>query len=32
MAMKKEAELSPEERLQQAMVPEEEWPYQLPEG
>ena len=32
MAKKKEAKLSPEERMQQAMVPEEEWPYELPEG
>jgi type I restriction enzyme S subunit len=29
---KKNNELTPEERLQQALVPEEEWPYQLPEG
>lgn len=32
MAKKKEVELTPEERLQQALVPEEEWTYELPEG
>ncbi|MDO5592545.1 MAG: restriction endonuclease subunit S [Bacillota bacterium] len=29
---KENKELTPEERLQQALVPEEEWPYELPEG
>ena len=31
MAKKKQA-LSPEERLAAALVPEEEWPYALPDG
>lgn len=30
MVKKKDAALSPEERLQQAHVPEKEWPYELP--
>ena len=30
MAKKKTKELSPEERLQEALVPEEEWPYEVP--
>lgn len=29
---KEKKELTPEERLQQALVPEEKWPYELPEG
>lgn len=29
---KEKKELTPEERLQNALVPEEEWPYELPEG
>lgn len=32
MAKKQKKELSPEERLAAARVPEEEWPYKLPEG
>lgn len=28
----KQKELTPEERLQNALVPKEEWPYELPEG
>ena len=32
MAKTNSTELSPEERLQQALVPEEERPYELPEG
>ena len=30
MAKKKSKELSPEERLEAALVPEEEWPYEVP--
>lgn len=29
---KEKKELTPEERLQNALVPKEEWPYELPEG
>ena len=29
---KKEAALTPEERLQAALVPDWEWPYKLPEN
>lgn len=32
MAKKAKKELSPEERLADARVPKEEWPYELPEG
>ena len=32
MAKKKTKELSPEERLQEALVPEDEWPYPIPEN
>lgn len=28
----KQKELTPEERLQNALVPKEEWPYELPKG
>ena len=30
MAKKKTKELSPEERLQEALIPEDEWPYEVP--
>lgn len=32
MGKKKKIELTPEERLQKALVPRKEWPYEVPEG